>query len=47
MEQIKKDEMRLLVKEKASLVAGLLQEVAHQKRISLKLRKKSAKGKDM
>lgn len=47
MEQIKEDETGLSVKEKASHMAGLLQEVSDQKGISLKLRKKSAKSKEM
>lgn len=45
MEQIKEKETGLSVKEKASYMAGLLQEIAEQKGICLKLRKKPAKDK--
>lgn len=48
MEQIKEDEESLSIKEKAARMAGLLQEAAAQKGISLKLRKKPpVKGKEM
>lgn len=47
MGQIKEDEECLSIKEKAARMAGLLQEVAAQKRISLKLRKRPAKEKEM
>lgn len=43
MGQIKEDEEGLSVKEKAACMAGLLQEVAAQKAICLKLRKRPAK----
>lgn len=45
--QVKEDEECLSIKEKAARMAGLLQEVAAQKGISLKLRKKPAKVKEM
>lgn len=47
MGQIKEDEECLSIKEKAARMAGLLQGVAAQKEICLKLRKKPAKEKEM
>lgn len=47
MELIKEDEEHLSVKEKVVRMTRLLHEVAAQKGISLKLRKKPAKGREM
>ncbi len=47
MGQIKEDAPELSVKEKAARMAGLFQEAAAQKGISIKLRKRSAKEKEM
>lgn len=47
MEQVKEEKLGFSIKEEASHMAGLLQEISKQKGISLKLRKKPAKEKEL